>query len=155
VIDTAKEREWAVALGTHAAPDDGPDEVLVGVVLKNTWEIRNAGQALRARYLAALDALDAQAAEIERLKGERDALRIFIAEINNRWRHDWAQAVDEATDTLFKRMSAHAALSEREPCATCGGTGSVPAEVDTNTGPMDCPYIGAPCPDCHEEGRDP
>ena len=35
-----------------------------------------------------------------------------------------------------------------EKCKTCGGTGSVPAEVETAEGPMPCPYVGAPCPDC-------
>lgn len=35
-----------------------------------------------------------------------------------------------------------------EKCKTCDGIGSVPAEVETAEGPMPCPYIGAPCPDC-------
>src|SRR5690625_1705422 len=38
--------------------------------------------------------------------------------------------------------------SMSEKCKTCDGTGSVPAEVETAEGPMPCPYIGAPCPDC-------
>lgn len=38
-----------------------------------------------------------------------------------------------------------------EKCETCDGTGSVPAEVETAEGPMPCPYIGAPCPDCQPD----
>ncbi len=38
--------------------------------------------------------------EIERLRG-------ILVEANNRWRHEFDAAVGEATDTLFKRLSAY------------------------------------------------
>lgn len=39
---------------------------------------------------------------------------------------------------------------ERRACRTCGGTGTVAAEIETDFGPVEWPYLGAPCPDCGE-----
>ena len=38
---------------------------------------------------------------------EADRLRAILFEANNRWRHDFGVAVEAATETLFKRLSAN------------------------------------------------
>lgn len=52
----------------------------------------------------------------EALKVENLRLRKHVAEAHNKWRHEFAASVDEATNTLFKRLSAiHAIRSGRQP----------------------------------------
>lgn len=58
------------------------------------------GDAAQGRK--AEDALE----KVRRLEAENVRLRQFIADLNNKARHEWVQAVDEATGTLFGRMSA-------------------------------------------------
>lgn len=39
--------------------------------------------------------------------------------------------------------------SRGEPaCSTCGGSGTIPAMIETSTGMAACPYLGEDCPDC-------
>lgn len=52
----------------------------------------------------------------EALKVENLRLREHVAEAHNKWRHEFWASVDEAAETLFKRLSAiHAIRPGRQP----------------------------------------
>lgn len=52
----------------------------------------------------------------------------------------WKSIVSAAIEAEFGKDDGE--------CKTCGGSGVVPALVETPTGMARCPSIGEPCPDC-------
>lgn len=40
--------------------------------------------------------------------------------------------------------------ADPQSCKVCGGEGIVPATVESAEGPVECPYLGAPCPACNK-----
>ena len=62
-------------------------------------------QAARA-YLQENAAETGADALIEQLADEVERLRETLVEANNCWRHDFAREIDDATDKLFRKLSA-------------------------------------------------
>jgi len=54
---------------------------------------------------------------LEKIKAERNALTLLLAEANNKWRHEFDVEVGAALDKLFKRLSytsARSAINQEE-----------------------------------------
>ena len=72
-----------------------------------------AHESERPVYTEIDDGCTAALAEYEALRERVKALeeqnlhfREVLAEANNKWRHEFSEAVDEASDLLFRRLSA-------------------------------------------------
>ena len=59
-----------------------------------------------ASFEAALSAYEALRERVKALEEQNLHFREVLAEANNKWRHEFSEAVDEASDLLFRRLSA-------------------------------------------------
>lgn len=115
-----------LAHSTRYKPRAGAPAHWHHAISQEAYEIADA--MLKAREPEACPAYEKIAAAItksggppscpkcEALEVENLRLRKHVVEAHNKWRHEFAASVDEATDTLFKRLSAiHVIRREGQP----------------------------------------
>lgn len=78
---------------------DPIDQLRHAIVTAMNDDITEVGTEKRKRHCDRLDAMSFAIDEIERLRG-------VLATANNSWRHEFERDVSEATERLFKQLSA-------------------------------------------------